>query len=164
MPAYFKYSHHKTKGFTLVELLVVISIIAILSVIGITVFSGVQKNARDAKRISDIKAIANALEQYHLQYGGYPCGLANSNSSVIGDGSQANTYGDKLKEFFSGGVVPTDPLPSKGYPYAYFYTGSGTGTSAGGTCDTTTRIGTNYFLESYNESKGAWNPMSKNQQ
>ncbi|MDO8619681.1 MAG: type II secretion system protein, partial [Candidatus Daviesbacteria bacterium] len=50
---------------TLVELLVVISIIAILSVIGITVFSGVQKGARSAKRIADMKAIALSLEIYY---------------------------------------------------------------------------------------------------
>ena len=37
-------------GFTLVELLVVVAIIAVLSVIGITIFTGVQKNARDARR------------------------------------------------------------------------------------------------------------------
>lgn len=49
-------------GFTLVELLVVITIIAILSVIGMAVFTGVQKNARDARRREDINAIANALE------------------------------------------------------------------------------------------------------
>lgn len=50
------------KGFTLVELLVVIAIIAILSVIGLTVFTGVQANARDARRKSDIDAIAAAIE------------------------------------------------------------------------------------------------------
>lgn len=52
----------KRSGFTLIELLVVVAIIAILSVIGITLFSGVQKNARDARRKIDIDAIANALE------------------------------------------------------------------------------------------------------
>lgn len=49
-------------GFTLVELLVVITIIAILSVVGMTVFGSVQQRARDARRRGDIDAIAKALE------------------------------------------------------------------------------------------------------
>lgn len=52
----------KMKGFTLVELLVVVAIIAILSVIGLTIFSTAQANARDARRKSDVDAIAAALE------------------------------------------------------------------------------------------------------
>ncbi len=55
-------SFKNPEGFTLVELLIVIAIIAILSVIGITIFSNVQKNARDARRRGDIDSIANALE------------------------------------------------------------------------------------------------------
>ena len=40
----------RKKGFTLIELMIVVAIIAILSVIGVTIFAGIQKNARDAKR------------------------------------------------------------------------------------------------------------------
>lgn len=53
------------KGFTLLEMLVVIGIIAILVGLGTTSYSTAQKKARDAKRKSDLKAIQNALEQYY---------------------------------------------------------------------------------------------------
>ncbi|MDO8619686.1 MAG: prepilin-type N-terminal cleavage/methylation domain-containing protein [Candidatus Daviesbacteria bacterium] len=62
MKKFLPRTKYTPNGFTLVELLVVISIIAVLSVIGITIFSGVQKNARDARRRGDIDAIAKALE------------------------------------------------------------------------------------------------------
>ncbi len=80
------------KGFTLVELLVVISIIAILSVIGITVFSGIQKNARDSRRRADIEAIAKALE---VKY---------NNTGTYGDLTPVNNT-----NLFSSGAFPKDP-------------------------------------------------------
>lgn len=61
------------KGFTLLELLVVISIIAMLITIGLSSFSTAQRKGRDAKRKSDIKEIQNALEQYYSVCGySYP--------------------------------------------------------------------------------------------
>lgn len=62
MKKFLPKTKYTPQGFTLVELLVVVSIIAILSVIGIVVFTGVQKNSRDARRKADIDAIATALE------------------------------------------------------------------------------------------------------
>jgi prepilin-type N-terminal cleavage/methylation domain-containing protein len=45
------------KGFTLVELMVVMAIIAILATAGITQYSGFIKTARDTTRITDLKAV-----------------------------------------------------------------------------------------------------------
>jgi len=53
------------RGFTLLELLVVISIIVILITMGLSSYSTAQKKGRDAKRKSDIKEIQGALEQYY---------------------------------------------------------------------------------------------------
>lgn len=81
-------------GFTLVELLVVIAIIAILSVVGLTLFSGAQANARDARRKTDVDAIANALESNR------PTGTAFYKAPT--DGS-----------WFSSGAIPTDTTAAK---------------------------------------------------
>lgn len=62
----------KQNGFTLVELLISISIIAILSVVLVVSFSNAQKNGRDQRRITDLKAIQNAAEQYYMLKGSYP--------------------------------------------------------------------------------------------
>ena len=66
----------KKNGFTLVELMVVITIIGILSVIGIAIYSGLQKSARDTKRKQDIMAISKALEARNFN-DSYPAIQAN---------------------------------------------------------------------------------------
>ncbi len=60
------------RGFTLVELLVVITIISILASSGFVVFSGVQKQARISKRGEDLRAIKTALEVYYQANKVYP--------------------------------------------------------------------------------------------
>lgn len=80
------------QGFTLVELLIVVSIIAILAIIGIVIFGNVQKGARDARRKADIDSIAKAME-------------ANYNTATC-----VGTYCALAATFFASGQIPIDPL------------------------------------------------------
>ena len=62
----------KQKGFTLVELLIVIIIIGILATLVIVTFTGVQAKARDSQRQTDIGAVDSHLEAFFAQNGYYP--------------------------------------------------------------------------------------------
>ncbi len=59
-------------GFTLVELLVVISIIALLSSVVVASLNSARAKARDARRIADMRQIQTALEFFYDSYGRYP--------------------------------------------------------------------------------------------
>jgi len=62
---------HSENGFTLLELMVVVSIVAILSAIAIPLFLDYQTSAFDARANSDLRNAANAEEAYFLASGGY---------------------------------------------------------------------------------------------
>jgi len=106
----------KQKGFTLVELLVVIGIIAVLSAVVLTSLSSSRAKARDGRRVSDIQQIQLALEQYFDKCGQYP--------SVISSLSTSNgcTGSTNLGTFIS--VIPTAPSPGT---YIYDNNGSSNG-------------------------------------
>ena len=59
----FNQSMKQKKGFTLIELLVVIGIIGLLATLAVIAFGNAQKQARDAKRISDIRSTVSAFAQ-----------------------------------------------------------------------------------------------------
>lgn len=126
-----------SKGFTLVELLVVISIIAILATIGYTIYSNAQKSVRDGKRKADIQAIHQALEQSRSQSTTYPSvatqscnptgitGNPNCPTTDTGDAAQWTTAvgGGSL---YGGGTAPKDPLNKRDtINYTYYYNGAG---------------------------------------
>lgn len=128
----------KKSGFTLVELLVVISIIALLSVVGAIVYSTVLKQGRDSKRQSDLNAIQSALEQYysdHLYYPPYVNG-----TDMLCEQSTLNGYyidtpiGCSLKDTTGNKTyinkIPKDPLySSQIYCYRPQPTDCGTGSN-----------------------------------
>ena len=60
------------KGFTIVELLIVIVVIGILAALVLNTFAGVQKRARDTQRQTAINSMATQLEVYYNDRGSYP--------------------------------------------------------------------------------------------
>lgn len=121
-------------GFTLIELLVVITILGILSVIAISNFRSSQIRSRDAKRKSDLKQIANALEMIYSDKGRYP---ASSNDGKIKactyytdspDSSGTCNWGaSEIKD--ESGVIYFKSLPADPSGFSYYYVASSSGSS-----------------------------------
>jgi len=107
------------KAFSLVELLVVITIIAVLSVVAYTAVGGQTVKARDAKRKQDLNTIQQALELYFAETGRYPY---NNNDPIFDydtDGDANLATGKIWKKHLS--KIPTDPSGN-----SYIYAVSGT--------------------------------------
>ena len=60
------------KGFTIVELLIVIVVIAILAAISIVAYTGVQENARNTQRVANAKSVIDATNAYYSEKGSWP--------------------------------------------------------------------------------------------
>lgn len=130
-------SKNNSRGFTIVELLIVIVVIAILAAITIVAFNGVQARARDSQRQADVKAITKALELYYIDNGKFPNGSGsttiNNSWSTTADASWAN-LATSLRPYLAS--LPTDPFSttgsnvtsssSAGTNYAYFSNSLGT--------------------------------------
>ena len=72
------------KGFTIVELIVVIAVIGILAGISIVGFKRYQADTRDSRRSSSIIAISEALEKYYDINGEYPsCGALSATGTIV---------------------------------------------------------------------------------
>ena len=69
-----------SRGFTIVELLIVIVVIGILAGLVVVTYNGIQQKARDTERKTDINALHGQLEAYQAQNGKYPT-LANVNDA-----------------------------------------------------------------------------------
>lgn len=65
------YSRRSYRGFTIVELLIVIVVIAVLAAISVVAFAGIQERARDTQRKSDLANLAKAIKLYQIDNGDY---------------------------------------------------------------------------------------------
>lgn len=80
----YAYMGKWSKGFTLVELVIVIATIAVLSTIVTIGLTRYQGDVRDARRVSSVTAISEALEKYYDANGEYPsCTAITADSSTV---------------------------------------------------------------------------------
>ena len=77
----------RNKGFTLIEIIIAITIIAMISGGGLVSVFNALRNSRDAKRKGDLEQIRTALEIYKADKGYYPTPAAGwHNLAIPGDG------------------------------------------------------------------------------
>ena len=108
------FSSHE-RGFTLLELIVVIGVMAILAGLILAIVNPLAQfqKANDARRKSDLSQIQKALEQYYQDNGVYPTGtqnyeITNPQLTPVAWGSGWPPYMD---------FVPADPDSNRSYVY-----------------------------------------------
>ncbi|MFA4996088.1 MAG: type II secretion system protein [Patescibacteria group bacterium] len=108
----------RKKAFTLIEILVVVSIIGILASVVTVNLIYAQKKSRNTKRIGDLEAMNNAIKQYYATENNLPDNRASSGACIVGSSYGGGVcLGELISNYMA--VLPTDPLNQPGNKYSY---------------------------------------------
>lgn len=99
------------RGFTLIELMVVVAIIGILTAILMANFAAAESRSRDDKRISDLSQIQTALAAYFDRCDSYPLSPLDTTPGL----PPCYPSGPNLSTFMS--TIPNPPRSTDVYNY-----------------------------------------------
>ena len=100
------------RGFTIVELLIVIVVIGILAAIVIVAYNGIQTRARDTSRDNAIATLKKTIEVYKTLNGSYPPACSAGDNQ----GCSTSSLDAYLSPYAS--KIPNDPqYPTKTFSY-----------------------------------------------
>lgn len=99
----------RARGFTLVELLVVISLISILAAMGLVQYKNSIVRTQEATLKTDLFRMRDAIDQYYADKGKYPASL----DALVSDGYMRKLPEDPVtKSADSWQTVPAEPDPN----------------------------------------------------
>jgi general secretion pathway protein G len=110
----------RQRGFTLIEVMVVIVIIGIMAALVVPNLAGRQDQAQVTAAKSDLRSIGNALELYKLDNFSYPSTEQGLDALV----SKPAGFPEP-KNWAPGGYVKKVPTDPWGNPYRYISSGDG---------------------------------------
>jgi prepilin-type N-terminal cleavage/methylation domain-containing protein len=106
------------KGFTLIEILIVVAIIAILASVVLIGLGPAQQSGRDARRLSDLRETQNALELYYNAKGTYP-NVTAAQGYMNSDAWGALSAALQAADIGITQPLPDDPTNNSTYYYGY---------------------------------------------